>query len=367
MCYVVFKNQPTHYEERNLAEGHQVINSLAIDNFRCFKSVTLQDIKRFNIVTGTNGSGKTALLESLFIVAGASAELYIRTNAWRGKDTINVSQLTLASLFDDFFYQFDAQAGLRIKFRDSRGDEREVSVTVGKSDVINLPFDKSSESSISRDLKFVWKTPKGTIESTVEVGPDGLKIPQPSDVYPAVFLNQVTAGTAKDTADRWSTIARKNLESSIVDSVRRIFPQVIGLAVLTSGGIGGIHATVRGVNGKIPIGAVSSGISKFVSILVSIAWANQGLVLIDEIENGLYYKILPEMWKEISRFALEHKTQIFATTHSKEFLEAIVPAVQDDHKHYSLLHLEKTNGETKVTPFEGRQLAGAIESGFEVR
>ena len=344
-----------------------MINSLAIDNFRCFKSVTLQDVKRFNIVTGTNGSGKTALLEALFIAAGASAELYIRANAWRGRDTINVSQLMLASLFDDFFHQFDSQAGLRIKFRDSHGDEREVTVTVGKSDVINLPFDKSSESSISRDLKFIWKTPKGTIESNVEVGPDGLKIPQPSDTYPAVFINQFTAGTAKDTADRWSTIARKNLEGPIVDSVRKIFPQVTGLTVLTSGGIGGIHATVRGVNGKIPLGSVSAGISKVVAILVSIAWASQGLVLIDEVENGLYYKTLPEMWKEISHFALEHKTQIFATTHSREFLEAIMPTVDNNAKDYSLLHLEKTNGEARITPFQGRQFAGAIQSGFEVR
>lgn len=354
-------------ESNSVKEGHQVIRSLEIDNFRCFKSARLDDIRRFNIVTGTNGSGKTALLESMFIAGGASAELYIRTNAWRGRDTIGVSQALLAPLFEDFFYQFDTQAGLRIRFRDSRGNEREVIVTVGKSDVISLPFDKASESSVSRDLKFIWKTPKGTIESKVEIGPDGLKIAQPEDIYPAIFLNQITAGTAKDTADRWSTISQKNLEVPIERAVARIFPQVGSLTVLTSTGIGGIHATVRGLGTKIPIGLVSSGVSKFISILVSIAWAKNGIVLIDEIENGLYHKILPAMWKEIADFAREHKTQIFATTHSKEFLEAIAPSVQENSEDYSLLRMEKQNGESRIFKFPGQEFAGAIQRGFEIR
>jgi len=74
-----------------------------------------------------------------------------------------------------------------------------------------------------------------------------------------------------------------------------------------------------------------------------------GLVLIDEVENG-FITDTPEMWKEISHFALEHKTQIFATTHSREFLEAIMPTVDNNAKDYSLLHLEKTNGEARLLP-----------------
>ena len=177
----------------------------------------------------------------------------------------------------------------------------------------------------------------------------------------------MTDGGAKDNADRFSIVSGKNMERPVEDAVNRVFPQVTGLTVLTSVGLGTIHASIRGVARKIPIGLVSSGVNKFVAILISIAWASHGIVLIDEIENGLYYKLFPQMWDEISKFATANKTQIFAATHSREFLEAITPAVDNDAKNYSLLHLEKLNGEARVNSFDGRKFTSAIKSGFEVR
>jgi AAA15 family ATPase/GTPase len=351
------------------AEGYQVIRSLEIDNFRCFKSAHLDDVRRFNILTGENGSGKTALLESIFIAGGGSAEIYLRVNAWRGQDLIGVAP-ALLPLFEDFFYQFDSRAGLRIKLNDSSGDQREVRIALAPTEVISLPFEhKSSEASASRDLKFIWKTPKGTIDSRIEIEAGKLRIaqPQPEDTFPIAFLNQMTLGGAKENADRFSIISSKNKEGLIEATVNRIFPQVTGLSVLTSVGLGTIHASIRGVSRKIPIGLVSSGVNKFVAILCAIAWAEHGIVLIDEIENGMYYKVLPQMWREITNFARENKTQIFAATHSKEFLEAIAPFAQADDKDHSLLHLEKENGEARITGFRGKEFAGAIKSGFEVR
>src|SRR5262249_22008722 len=146
----------------------------------------------------------------------------------------------------------------------------------------------------------------------------------------------------------------------IAAAVNRIFPEVTGLDVLSPNGITAIHASVRGVDRKIPLGLVSSGVTKFVAILIGIVWARRGGVLIDEIENGLYYKLLPEMWSEISQLAKENKTQVFATTHSKEFLDAMLPSVQADDNEYALLHLEKLNGEAKISDFAGRQFAGAV-------
>src|SRR5689334_11148037 len=71
-------------------EGYQVIRSLEVVNFRCFKSLRLDDVRRFSFITGANASGKIALLESLFISGGNDFEIYIRTDAWRGREAIPV-------------------------------------------------------------------------------------------------------------------------------------------------------------------------------------------------------------------------------------------------------------------------------------
>jgi hypothetical protein len=367
--HTTVKSQYPIVDHKSRVEGHQVIRSLEIDNFRCFKTLRLDDVRRFNILTGSNGSGKTALLESVFIAGGGSAEIFLRTNAWRGRDLIRVSPASILPLFEDFFHQFHSRAGLRIRFLDSSGDERQVEIVVKPSGEITLPFDSTaSESSPARDVTFTWKTPNGTIVSKVEVDKDGVpRLSQPEDVLVMVFLNQSTIGGSKENAERFSALSEKNAEKPIRDAVSRIFPQVTGLDVLSPSGIPGIYASVRGVNKKMPIGLVSSGVNKFVAILVGIAWAKRGAVLIDEIENGLYHKQFAEIWKEIAECAQDNHTQIFATTHSREFLEAVAPSVESDNKNYSLLHLEKLNGEAKVTSFKGKQFAGAVESGFEVR
>src|ERR1700722_15913034 len=53
--------------------GHLMIESLRVANFRCYSNLRLTGLKRLNIVVGANSSGKTTLLESLFMVAGAAA------------------------------------------------------------------------------------------------------------------------------------------------------------------------------------------------------------------------------------------------------------------------------------------------------
>ena len=48
-----------------------------------------------------------------------------------------------------------------------------------------------------------------------------------------------------------------------------------------------------------------------------------GIVLIDEIENGLHYSVLADVWRIVVRTAKDYKVQIFATTHSRDCYEAL--------------------------------------------
>jgi hypothetical protein len=345
-----------------------VIRSLEIDNFRCFKSLRLPNVRRFTLIVGKNGSGKTALLESLFVAGGGSPEIYIRTSVWRGRDALGFTPDSVLPLFEDFFYKFDSGSGLRVSFRDSFGEQREVRIAVRSPEVIDLPFEsKVSEAASSQDLTFIWKTPKGERESKVEITREGVRIAQPSDVYPIVFLNQFTFGSARDTADRWSVISAENREGPIEEAVRSLFPEVQGLSVLSSAGVPTIHVGVRGLNRKIPAGLLSAGVNKFIAILVGIAFARRGVVLIDEIENGLYYGIDTALWEAISNYAYSNDTQIIATTHSKEFLQAIAPLVDEGDRDYALLRIERKNGDITIDSFSGKEFGGAVERGFEVR
>jgi len=354
------------------SEPFQLIRNLEIDNFRCFKQVKLHDVRRFTIITGPNGSGKTALLEALFVGGGNTAEIYLRTNVWRGKEEFTIPMMPgqMVPLVEDYFFQFDVTQPLRVWFRDNHTGEREVRLVAARDEVLSLPLDAKASEAVSSQpssIKFFWRTPKGELEAQPEVTAAGLRLARPEDVYFMVFLNTLTVGSAKEIAGRYSTLSSKNQEGPIVKAVQSIFDYVQGLTVLSPGGSPAIHAVVRGLDRKIPLGLLSAGINKFVAILGAICSAPNGAVLIDEVENGWYHKVCPQMWKAIVDLAEETHTQIFATTHSKEFLESIAPAVTADQRNYCLLRTERRNGESTVTAFSGEELARAIEQGFEVR
>ena len=58
------------------------------------------------------------------------------------------------------------------------------------------------------------------------------------------------------------------------------------------------------------------GILRLFEILLSLVNARDGILLIDELENGLHYKIHPRVWDLIFRLSQKLNVQVFATTHS---------------------------------------------------
>jgi hypothetical protein len=62
-----------------------MITSFSIKNFRCLPDLQLDGLRRINLLVGANNTGKTSLLEALFLNLGAhNPEICVRLNAWRG-------------------------------------------------------------------------------------------------------------------------------------------------------------------------------------------------------------------------------------------------------------------------------------------
>ena len=344
-------------------KGHLLIRSLQIENFRCFKKVEVSDICRFAVITGSNGSGKTALLESIFVTGGGSPELHLRIGTWRGSGEIS------PSMFEDCFHQFNLENELRITFQDSRGDGRKMRVRLESKKTLNIPLGSEiPKSDQPKELSFSWETPAGESEGRVEITQKGLEIPIiTEDVYPMLFVNSVTVLSSEKNARRFSRIAKRNEEESIKKAVKELFPSVKDLSIQTDSDRPAIYAQVSGVNQKMNIGLVSAGINKFIAILVAIKNSQGGVVLVDEIENGLYYEIFPQMWEQLINQCKEHDVQLLVTTHSKEFLNSIAPLVEKHKEDFCLLRTRKKNGEASISRFSGKEFTAAIASGFEVR
>ena len=56
---------------------------------------------------------------------------------------------------------------------------------------------------------------------------------------------------------------------------------------------------------------------------IALISAKGGVLLIDEIDTGLHYTVMADMWKLIAQTAAELDVQVFATTHSSDCVTAL--------------------------------------------
>ena len=137
--------------------------------------------------------------------------------------------------------------------------------------------------------------------------------------------------------------------------------------VLAPSGTPGLYAGLRYLKEKLPIGYLSAGVTRFIAMLSAVLIRGEGVVLLDEIENGISYKIFQPLWKYLLKFAVDNDTQIFASTHSLECVRALLPAMQGHEHEFALLRAERTDGSSAITLVPGKFLESAIDQGVEVR
>jgi hypothetical protein len=80
-----------------------VYTSFSIKNFRCFENMTIKPLARVNLICSENNTGKTALLEALWLHSGPNLpDLGLRLYGFRG-----IAGSDPARLLHDLFCNFD--------------------------------------------------------------------------------------------------------------------------------------------------------------------------------------------------------------------------------------------------------------------
>jgi AAA15 family ATPase/GTPase len=77
------------------------------------------------------------------------------------------------------------------------------------------------------------------------------------------------------------------------------------------------------VNGQyLALTELGDGVRHIVSMVISFYASENGQLFIDEVDNGIHFTLLAKIWDIIFTLSAELNVQVFATTHSKECIEA---------------------------------------------
>ena len=110
---------------------------------------------------------------------------------------------------------------------------------------------------------------------------------------------------------------------------------------------------------------MGEGMSRLARLVLGISAAPNGVVLIDEVENGIHHSELPKVWRVIDTAARQLSTQIFATTHSLECVRAAHESLAEDD--FRLHRLEANDDGNRCVTYDPETIAAALEFNLEIR
>jgi hypothetical protein len=374
------RSRPLKYSQAAASSlANLMVDSVTIRNFRSFKEAKLDDCRRVNLLVGDNGSGKTAFLEALFLAAGVTPELAIRTRSWRGYegDRMSGSHEDLHhALWADLFHRFQTNRTAFIALRGKGEQNRSVEISLFRQDQMRVIAPRrdrpGSQPQVIRQIApFQFRYKIGDQKPfNIEPYFDGDKLiypPAPATHVKASFFAANRVAPGGEVSNRFSRLSRTFEAEKFIERFTKLYPRIQDLSVEVTAGSPMLFAAVEGLPEKIPLTLASGGMSKLASILLAMPDQEGGLILVDEMENGFYHRSLPEIWKTLLKFATLYDCQLFLSTHSAECLESAAELARENPREFSIVRTVLEDGETKLRHLGGDKFIEALSENIDIR
>jgi AAA15 family ATPase/GTPase len=338
------------------------IKDIVIKNFKCFENFEVKGFSRVNLITGKNNTGKTALMEAMEFFLDSS-DLTDMSSSLRGMISRrqNYKRIELDLLHCDknnMFISIDKKK-IGVEFIESLTEKQiEKMERFGERDA---PFLKLSIDSESTTLPLNYILEGYNRFSRMR-----------RDYEELSNINFIPYGKidSKLTAIHYGNLIDNEVESSLDRALNNFDKNIKGLRLKPTKD--GVILKLSLVNRKtlVLLSSLGEGVGKYIAIITAIVSSTDGCLFIDEIDNGIHYSKLDELWEIILKTSKELNVQIFATTHSKECIDSyarVAKKLRDEE--VTLINLVKVkSGEIKAGVYNFEVLKSAVlDQNHEVR
>lgn len=359
-----------------------MISKISIDGFKGLDHFELPHLSRVTLLGGRNNVGKTSVLEAMFMfIDKITPQMIFRQFPWRG---VNIVHMEPDSMWAPVFNKYNLERPITISSLINGCEEKMTIKYNSQYASLTIPVDESKQegkpmqirtdqqpiSSYALDICYDDENAKSQT-AHVLLGPKGMDVKFDSMQVKrrhACYIGARIAANPSQDAQFFGQLDILGKQDTIIEFLRIIEP---GLKNLSSIMIGGdtplIHGDI-GLGRKIPIAFMGDGVAKLLSIILAIATSKNGVVLIDECENGIHYSVMPKIWKAIALAAREFDCQVIATTHSYECIEAACEGLSGDTEDdFSFIRIDRIGDKISAKRFDYGLLKTALESNMEVR
>jgi AAA15 family ATPase/GTPase len=361
-----------------------MLKSVKIENFRGLKSFELQQLGRINLLVGENNSGKTSILEAIQLFCSQcnleilretmnnrSEYLYddeLRREGQIGRDgEIDIRHL---------FYGHEIEPGSQLSIMDNNQNKLSLSIELPPSDekipdeLQELQFKVSWTPKLEDETLILPLSSNGGLPvSYIRRSRTNAKNPRPKTLF-------VTSSSLKTdqmielfdkvvlTPDEKLIEQALNKIDSKIKRIAAVNPQRLRYSPYSRSGFLVLLADGK----RVPIGSMGDGIWRILGLALAIVSAKDGYLFVDEIDTGLHFTAMSDMWKMIWDTAKRLNVQVFATTHNSDCWKSLADIAQQENITDDGIRIHRIERDKeKSIIFDEDEIIIAVEENIEVR
>ena len=332
------------------------MKSLEVKKYKNFEHLTLNDLANINLIVGKNNVGKSALLEAVSIFASnGDLEQIKAVLASRGEgvgfsSSVEKSAEKEMERFLSLYHQWNVpnflnhpieisanekSSGRKTKFSmrlagyiksletDSQGFERPYKLLEDNNEAMFENPDIHIGLLLSYDERKTFYMFNGERKRNPAEG---------LNAFEYVRTNQIMGDKNPKLYDK---IALTPNEKYIIKALQIIEPQIENINFLKDDKAPGQSdervpfVVFKNDSKRYRLSAMGDGINRILTIILAMLNCENGVLLIDEFENGLHYSVQYQLWKVINDLSTKLNVQVFATTHSMDTLRSLSELIND--------------------------------------
>ena len=360
-----------------------MLNELSIECFRGIRNLTINELRRINLVVGDNNCGKTSVMEAIQLLRTAKlpGNLYRiarqrESLLWRGSNYLYES---LVCMFPhdgtDRRIHVSGNCDGNYIACSAKGEEHRI--IIDAKELSSMFIRRNADWTSTETDEFIGEI---TYQYGEKVEKESLQLNRYS----------VSSGTVLSEANTLRIIyvsPFEHLRGSIMNQIIKneqfkqiclkalqLFdPEIEDMLILKN------EISNRPVEylqharlGNMPLSTFGDGIKKVLVLSNAIVKAAGGILLIDEIETALHKKYYDDFFRFIVKASEAFDVQIFITTHSLEAIDGLLATQDYDFQttkdNISVVTLKRDLDTTYSRVLAGREVArNREEFGFEVR
>lgn len=368
------------------------LEQFSIERFRGLRDVKLEGLGRFNLLVGENNSGKTSALEAIMLfLAPGDQSSWMKLLSYRDIGLSSRSNADLVSWLFPIVDRDHPDDRLEIKLQGLIGESKEMLNLSYRHEVEVMAPEGQGSRRFRDDLEEEPQTIKiahllaqqysdshGEKAGEIVFGrrpnrPIYTPIPQIESSFrravrhPFASVKPHSHRAGRAAVGAVSNAVIQRMKEFLIEVLQIFDPAIEGVDVISPEDEPRIVLEHRHL-GVVPVHLFGDGLRKAVVIVGQAIEAENGILLLDEVETALHYSIQAPFFKALRKIAASLEVQIFATTHSLDAVDGIISSMRDDLEDLAAFHLPDQGSGKALRRLSGDMMKRLrFERGLELR